>query len=58
MSSLPWLVIGDFNELTGTSEKEGGSSRPWQQMMKFVETIDHCRVKDIGFIGPRFTWLY
>ena len=26
-SSLPWLVIGDFNELMGMSEKEGGSSR-------------------------------
>ena len=27
-SSLPWLVIGDFNELMGMSEKEGGSNRP------------------------------
>ena len=24
-SSLPWLVIGDFNEPIGLSEKEGGS---------------------------------
>ena len=58
MSSLPWLVIGDFNDLTGMSEKEGGSFRPRQQMMNFVETIDYCRLKDIGFIGPCFTWLY
>ena len=58
MSSLPWLVIGDFNDLTGMFEKEGGSFRPRQQMMNFVETIDYCRLKDIVFIGPYFTWLY
>ena len=57
-SPLPWLVIGDFNELTRMSEKEGGSSRPRQQMMRFVETIDYCGLKDMGFIGPCFTWLY
>ena len=27
-SSLPWLVIGDFNEIVGLSKKEGGSIRP------------------------------
>ena len=57
-SALPWLVIGDFNELMRMSEKEGGSSRPRQQMQQFVEAIDACGLKDIGFVGPRFTWLY
>ena len=28
ISQLPWLVIGDFNELTGLSKKEGGATRP------------------------------
>ena len=35
-SSLPWLVIGDFNEIISMSEKEGGSSRPRQQLANFV----------------------
>ena len=26
--SLPWLAIGDFNEIIGLLEKEGGSMRP------------------------------
>lgn len=27
-SDLPLLAIGDFNEIIGSNEKEGGSSRP------------------------------
>ncbi|XP_075654781.1 uncharacterized protein LOC142624945 [Castanea sativa] len=57
-SSLPWLVIGDFNEIIGLSEKEGGSIRPIKQMAGFVSTIDHCGLCDLGFIGSKFTWLY
>ena len=57
-SQLPWLVIGDFNELVGLSEKESGASRPASQMEHFKEVIDVCGLKDLGFIGPRFTWLY
>ncbi|KAL0001687.1 hypothetical protein SO802_015468 [Lithocarpus litseifolius] len=55
---LPWLAIGDFNELVGLSEKEGGVSRPASQMERFKEVIDVCGLKDLGFIDPRFTWLY
>ena len=42
----------------GLFEKEGGASRPASQMDRFKEVIDVCGLKDIGFIGPRFTWLY
>ena len=41
-SSLPWLVIGDFNEIMSMLKKEGGSSRPRQQLANFVETINLC----------------
>ena len=39
-------------------EKEGGSIRPRQQMANFVEAVNWCGLRDIGFIGPKFTWLY
>lgn len=39
-STLPWLVIGDFNELASDSEKEGGSSRPRRQMKNFTDTLN------------------
>ncbi|KAK9990736.1 hypothetical protein SO802_025721 [Lithocarpus litseifolius] len=57
-STPPWLVIGDFNEITGMSEKEGGSARPRQQMSNFVNTINYCGLRDIGFVGPKYTWWY
>ena len=57
-SSLPWLAIGDFNEITCMAEKEGGSNRTRQQMKYFVDTINCCGLKEVRFMGPLFTWLY
>ena len=42
----------------GLSEKEGGASRLASQMERFKEVIDVCGLKDLSFIGTRFTWLY
>nr|POF12078.1 hypothetical protein CFP56_08845 [Quercus suber] len=39
-------------------KKEGGSTRPRQQMDSFIEAINWSGLRDIGFIGPKFTWLY
>nr|POE69953.1 hypothetical protein CFP56_57754 [Quercus suber] len=57
-STLPWLAIGDFNELVSDSEKEGGSSRPRRHMKNFADTLNWCGLRNMGFVGPRFTWLY
>ena len=57
-STLPWLVIGDFNEIVSVSEKEGGSSRPRWQMKSFMDTLNWCGLRDMGFMGALFTWLY
>ena len=54
-SDLPWLINGDFNEIKCVEEKEGGSCRPRQQMRNFVDTINWCKLKDVGFVGPKFT---
>ena len=57
-STVPWLVIGDFNEIVSVSEKEGGGSRPRRQMKNFTDTLNWCGLRDMGFVGPRFMWLY
>lgn len=56
LNSLPWVTIGDFNEILSYSEKEGGSQRRQSLIDNFRSTINDCLLFDIGFIGPRFTW--
>ena len=58
VSPLPWLIIGDFNEIRRNSEKEGGASQPKQQMARFNNVINSCGLVEVDFIGPKFTWIY
>lgn len=57
-STLPWLVIGNFNEIMGLSKKERGSFWPRPQMERFIEYVNWCGLKAIRFVGPKFTWIY
>ncbi|GLT27461.1 hypothetical protein SLA2020_024580 [Shorea laevis] len=56
-STLPWLCLGDFNEILRQSEKEGGNPRPYRQMDAFAEALNYCAFKELGFKGPRFTFM-
>ncbi|KAG2674103.1 hypothetical protein I3760_13G120100 [Carya illinoinensis] len=51
-----WLVMGDFNEILHMGEKRGGRSRPEWQMEDFSDMLVECRLLDLGFCGPQFTW--
>ncbi|XP_075665270.1 uncharacterized protein LOC142634918 [Castanea sativa] len=53
---LPWVCIGDFNEITRLGEKSGGLIRPESQMQSFRECLDFCALKDLGFSGLPYTW--
>uniref|UniRef100_A0A7N2LQP6 Endonuclease/exonuclease/phosphatase domain-containing protein n=1 Tax=Quercus lobata TaxID=97700 RepID=A0A7N2LQP6_QUELO len=48
-NSLPWLCVGDFNEVTKQSEKSGGRLRPRAQMQLFREVLDECSFMDLCF---------
>lgn len=50
---IPWVCMGDFNEITMASEKFG--TIRWQ-MDNFNSTLEDCHLLDLGFIGPKFTW--
>ena len=54
--TLPWLSVGDFNEILKADEKLGGKSRPIRQMEAFREVIDECEFKDLGYVGGKYTW--
>ncbi|BFG37836.1 hypothetical protein CerSpe_241100 [Prunus speciosa] len=53
---LPWLCVGDFNELLFAHEKEGGLPRSDRQMEGFREVVYFCAFQDLGFSGYKFTW--
>ena len=54
--ALPWLCVGDFNELLSNGEKWGRRPRPESQMTHFRQVVDDCGFLDLGFLGPSFTW--
>lgn len=53
---LPWMAIGDFNEVLTVDEKKGGGPLDTSRALRFAEMLDNCDLTDLGFIGPRFTW--
>ena len=53
---LPWLCLGDFNEILSREEKQGGAQRSWQQMAGFKNVIDRCEFRDLGYRGSKYTW--
>ena len=53
---LPWVCLGDFNEILKVSEKWGGPERTQQQMEGFRRVVHTCGFQDLGFEGLEFTW--
>ena len=48
---LPWLCIGDFNEVLRQEEQFGPNLREMAQVNLFREVIDVCQLCDIGYKG-------
>jgi exonuclease III len=46
-SNLPWLVMGDINEILYSIEKEGGNPRPEHLMQNFRDAIEDCNLSDL-----------
>jgi exonuclease III len=53
---IPWVCIGDFNEILVQEEKTGVVHRKERQMGQFRDALDTCNLRDLGFIGARYTW--
>jgi hypothetical protein len=53
---LPWVVLGDFNEILFSHEKDGGNPRSQNMMQAFRDSLDDCGLVDLGFTGDSFTW--
>ncbi|XP_062010699.1 uncharacterized protein LOC133727086 [Rosa rugosa] len=53
---LPWIVVGDFNEILNNDEKIDGPRRAEHQMRGFREALGYGELLDLGFQGTRTTW--
>ncbi|KAI9074024.1 hypothetical protein K1719_044024 [Acacia pycnantha] len=54
--NIPWLVIGDFNDILASSERSGGVRSNSHRIKWFNDRVVDCGLSDLGFQGPRFTW--
>ena len=55
---VPWLVAGNFNEITKSLEKRVGRLHPYLQVQNFRDALDECRLRtwvlwDVGLLGLR-----
>lgn len=51
---LPWIFIGDFNELYSSADKIFGTM--YGRIGGLKKWVDQNSMIDMGFIGSRFTW--
>lgn len=56
LHSLPWLLLGDFNEILIGEDKFGGRNINLYIAIEFKECINACNMLDLGFFGPKYTW--
>ncbi|KAK9291995.1 hypothetical protein L1049_019947 [Liquidambar formosana] len=54
--SLPWILAGDFNQISSLNEKRGGSEKGGSRRCKFQEWVNKCKLVDLAFSGPPLTW--
>ncbi|GAU19619.1 hypothetical protein TSUD_383140, partial [Trifolium subterraneum] len=57
MSSIPWCIIGDFNDLLSQADKKGIHPHPNGLCMGFRQAVSDCDLIDIPIEGHQFTWI-
>ncbi|XP_074342053.1 uncharacterized protein LOC141679451 [Apium graveolens] len=54
ISSLPWVILGDFHDLLREEEKKGRHKHPTWLLNVFRETV--CGISDLPMEGYPYTW--
>ncbi|GAU47271.1 hypothetical protein TSUD_280940 [Trifolium subterraneum] len=56
MSSDPWCIIGDFNDLLSSEDKRGGPERLSWLYNGFRNAVSDCSLLDMPLEGYQYTW--
>lgn len=54
--TLPWCVIGDFNNILNNGEKRGGKPYPNFLLEGFNKVVLDCYLTDLDLTRHQFTW--
>lgn len=52
----PWLLVGDFNNVLETDEREGGNVPQIQEYGPFTDCLEECEIMDKRSRGRSLTW--
>ncbi|XP_074356664.1 uncharacterized protein LOC141696420 [Apium graveolens] len=55
-STLPWCIIGDFNDLLHDADKWGDHSRPRWMLDCFIAAVEDSNLSKLDLHGGKFTW--
>lgn len=55
-SALPFICLGDFNDLLSGVDKRGGRPVRASSSTGLAHSVEVHGLVDLGFFGPRFTW--
>ena len=52
----PWCIWGDFNDLMFTSDKKGRIKHPQYLLDGFRSAIEDCQLSELSLKGGKYTW--
>lgn len=55
-SNLPWVCMGDFNDMLSVEDKWGNTDHPDALIQGFRDAIEDCQLTDIPLEGYPNTW--
>ena len=55
-SRIPWTVVGNFNEIQYSHEKDGGAPRQQVRLKAFQDALADYGLEDLGYTDDQFTW--
>ncbi|XP_059639275.1 uncharacterized protein LOC132281597 [Cornus florida] len=56
LSSLPWILGGDFNTIKALSENHGGSKKTSKAMLDFKTCLHNSNLEDLNYSGIFHSW--